>query len=69
MRRDLSGYHQFGPYLDHYGSFEVFYSRKGFEPGGWYWWPCFPGCLPDDDAHGPFKTAAEAYRDAMGECQ
>ena len=32
---------------------------------GWYWWACFPGCLPDGDANGPFKTEAEATADAQ----
>jgi hypothetical protein len=32
---------------------------------GWYWWPCFPGCLPDSDPIGPFKTEAEALADAQ----
>ncbi len=27
---------------------------------GWYWWPCFPGCLPDGEPVGPFVTEAEA---------
>lgn len=31
---------------------------------GWYWWPCFPGCLPDSDPIGPFATEAEAIADA-----
>lgn len=31
---------------------------------GWYWWPCFPGCLPDGDPSGPFDTEAEATADA-----
>lgn len=31
---------------------------------GWYWWSCFPGCLPDSDANGPFETQAEALEDA-----
>lgn len=34
---------------------------------GWYWWPCFPGCLPDGDPIGPFPTEAEALADARGE--
>lgn len=51
---------------------EVFYS--GTRPGnmdsddtdaGWYWWTCFPGCLPEGDAVGPFKTEAEALEDAQ----
>ena len=34
------------------------------EPG-WYWWPCFPGCLPDSDPIGPFDTEEEALADAQ----
>lgn len=66
-----------------YGSFEVFYDGPDIpkwgsvprnynaqgEPveAGWYWHACFPGCLPDGDAHGPFNTSELAYQDAMGE--
>jgi hypothetical protein len=32
---------------------------------GWYWWPCFPGCLPDGDPMGPFDSEEEATRDAQ----
>ena len=32
---------------------------------GWYWWACFPGCLPDGDAIGPFATPKDAYYDAI----
>lgn len=32
--------------------------------GGWFWWSCLPGCLPDSSAFGPFKTAKEALADA-----
>jgi hypothetical protein len=32
---------------------------------GWYWWPCFPGCLPDGEPNGPFATEAEALADAQ----
>ena len=34
---------------------------------GWYWWPCFPGCLPDGDSIGPvgpFASSRQAYEDA-----
>lgn len=35
-------------------------------PGqGYYWWSCFPGCLPDGDAIGPFETEKEALTDAQ----
>ena len=32
--------------------------------GGWFWWTCLPGCLPDGPAIGPFDTYAEALADA-----
>jgi hypothetical protein len=32
---------------------------------GWYWWTCFPGCMPDSDPFGPFATEAEALADAQ----
>jgi hypothetical protein len=32
---------------------------------GWYWWSCFPGCLPDGDLSGPFDTEEEALQDAQ----
>lgn len=31
---------------------------------GWYWWACFPGCLPDSDPIGPFATKKQAIDDA-----
>lgn len=34
--------------------------------GGWFYWYCFPGCLPDSDAIGPFDTWEDA-RDAAQE--
>lgn len=54
-----------------YGSFEVFRITVGnihdLAPG-WYWWPCFPGCMPDSDTpNGPFDTEAEAIADAQEE--
>jgi hypothetical protein len=33
--------------------------------GGWYWWACFPGCMPDGDPIGPFNTQADALADAQ----
>src|SRR5271165_7214564 len=33
--------------------------------GGWFWWTCLPGCMPDSCAFGPFKTRAEALKDAQ----
>ncbi len=56
-----------------YGSFETFYAFKGDRinldgeecEAGWYWWPCFPGCLPDGEANGPFSTEEEAISNAL----
>ena len=28
--------------------------------GGWFYWYCFPGCLPDSEPVGPYETAALA---------
>jgi hypothetical protein len=66
-----------------HGSFEVFYAEEGhFEGGaaptlecagapksasGWYWWTCFPGCMPEGDANGPFKTERAAEVDALSQ--
>lgn len=33
-------------------------------PEGWYYWFCFPGCLPDSEPFGPFKTHEAAEADA-----
>jgi len=40
--------------------------REGYEPG-WYWWACFPGCLPDSDPIGPFASEELAIADAQSE--
>lgn len=64
------GYHKFRGGT---GSFEVFWAlgddhREGEAPlePGWYWWPCFPECLPDGEPNGPFNTSTEATDDALG---
>ena len=54
-----------------YGSFEVFYDIKSLTltgkevDAGFYWWPCFPGCIPDGDAVGPFDTEQKAIDSAL----
>lgn len=51
---------------------EVFYmaeedidsSEDQFTGGeGWYVWACFPGCMPDSEAWGPYKSEAHAVKD------
>ena len=36
---------------------------------GWYWWACFPGCLPDSEFFGPFATSRQAHDDACDSCK
>lgn len=31
---------------------------------GWFYWYCFPGCLPDSDPVGPFDSEDEALENA-----
>ena len=50
-------------------SLEVFYidANRADEEDiseGWYWWACFPECLPDSEAFGPFGTYNAALKDA-----
>lgn len=43
-----------------------FWNTEDNEPlgEGWFYWCCMPGCIPEGDAMGPFKTSAEAFQDA-----
>jgi hypothetical protein len=41
------------------------YEADDLTESGWYWWPCFPGCLPDGDANGPFASREAALADAQ----
>ena len=41
------------------------YAEEGTEyTPGFYWWPCYPGCLPDGEPSGPFETEEEALENA-----
>ena len=64
-------YHQFTDNQGNsLGSFETFKTYGLFDQGeeplepGWYWWSCFPGCLPDGEPSGPFSNEQEALKDA-----
>jgi len=66
----MAGYHRFiSSDGIEYGSFEVFWYDSDGEPvkPGWYWWACFPGCIPDGEPMGPFSTSINAYYNAMGD--
>ena len=43
-------------------------TEEGIE-GGWYYWYCFPGCLPDSEAIGPFLSYRAALKAAQYEQQ
>lgn len=48
-------------------SYDYFQGKIYVDPAdfeGWYWQAGFPGCLPDGDLMGPFKTESEAMQDA-----
>lgn len=32
---------------------------------GWFWWSCSPGCLPEGEPNGPFKTKVLAEADSQ----
>lgn len=36
-------------------------------PGGWFYWFCLPGCLPDSSAFGPYDSYEEALKEAREE--
>lgn len=68
-----SGFHKFDRndgWGEQFGSFKVFFDEGNQDCGdearepGWYWQACFPGCLPDGEASGPFDTSTEAYKAA-----
>jgi hypothetical protein len=46
--------------------FDAMIEEEGIE-GGWFWWTCLPGCMPDSDPFGPFDTYAEAKADAQSQ--
>ena len=41
----------------------TFYRDPDITEPGWYYWFCFPGCLPDGDPIGPFESEEDALAD------
>lgn len=41
---------------------------EALEPG-WYYWFCMPGCLPDSEPIGPFRTSGRAEAAAEAEVE
>ena len=51
--------------ISHSSDYPVEADDEPLEPG-WYYWYCFPSCLPDSDPIGPFESeeaAIEAVRE------
>lgn len=70
---EFAGYQSFhhAEDQDEYGSLEIFWhdgqdegTGSGLSEPGWYWWACFPGCLPDGEPAGPFASSRQALEDA-----
>lgn len=60
-RTDLTYYTEMGYHTLNDGtSIEIFPGPDG----KWYWWPCFPSCIPDGERQGPFEDSQEALKDA-----
>lgn len=38
-------------------------------PSGWYYWYCFPGCMPESGPMGPYRTEQEALDSAREDAQ
>ena len=50
-----------------HGSLEVFWHDGNVisdTAPGWYWQDCFPGCLPEGVASGPYGSSRQALGDA-----
>jgi hypothetical protein len=48
----------------HHGKDQYWSDEMQQEPG-WYYWSCFPGCLPDSEPMGPFASEQDALDDAQ----
>lgn len=48
---------------DREAMFDAMIEEEGIT-GGWFFWFCFPGCMPESDASGPYETQGEALQAA-----
>jgi hypothetical protein len=48
--------------------FDTMIEEEGIE-GGWFYWYCFPGCLPDSEPVGPYESAKQAKQAAQDDAQ
>jgi hypothetical protein len=52
---------------DREAMFDAMIDELGIE-SGWFYWYCFPGCLPESSPFGPYKTRQEAIDAAREDC-
>lgn len=43
--------------------FDAMVEEEGIK-GGWFYWYCFPGCMPDSEAMGPYDSHQDALKAA-----
>jgi hypothetical protein len=48
---------------DHQAMIDAIIEAEGIK-GGWFYWYCFPGCMPDSEPMGPYETEREAIEAA-----
>jgi hypothetical protein len=53
---------------DREAMFDAMIVEEGIQ-GGWFYWYCMPGCMPDSDAIGPYKSERVALREARREAR
>lgn len=65
------GKSDFHPDTSDTGSWMEEYGKRAMEEDntveylvGWYFWYCQPGCLPDSEPYGPFKSEEAAMQEA-----
>lgn len=46
--------------------FDAMIAEEGIT-GGWFYWYCFPGCMPDSEAYGPYESRQAALDAAREE--
>jgi hypothetical protein len=67
------------PYESAYATETLYCPSCGLSPDGitaeatgitafWYWY-CFPGCLPDSDVYGPYNTEKEAMDEIQSDSE
>jgi hypothetical protein len=64
---DVEVFYMSGKEMRSYGKDSVWYNpdNKCYLKPGWYYWFCFPGCMPDSEPNGPFTSERSAIADAQ----